>query len=87
MFAKSEIKILQRQNAVFVPKEAIVEKNGQTYVFVLGENNKAERREVATGLRNDEAAEILTGLKEGEQLILNNQARLKDGIEVTTEQG
>lgn len=86
MFARGQIRVLQREAALSVSKDAVVEKNGRTYVYVLGEAQTVGVRDVELGLRNDEMVEIISGIREGEQLILNNFARLKEGVAVTLEQ-
>lgn len=87
MFARSQINVLQRDSALLVPKDSIIEKNGRIYVYIVNEDNIVSVRNVVLGLRNDAEVEIIEGLNEGERLILNNFARLKEGIVVNVEQG
>ncbi len=84
-FARSQIDILQRANTLFVPKEAVITKNGRTTVFVVRPDHTVEQREVHIGLLNDTEEEILDGLQDGDQVALSNQDRLKDGtlVDVT----
>ena len=80
MFTRTIINSVLRPQAVTVPKDAIVEKNGSAYVFVVGANNTLEQRTVQLGARGDDAIEILTGLNEGEKIALTNLARLRAGL-------
>ncbi len=80
MFARTVINALLRENVVVVPKEALLDKNGKSYVFVLGEDNKVEQRVVEVGARGDQNVEIITGLADGEQVAVNNLARLRPGM-------
>lgn len=85
MFAQSEITILQRPQTLFVPKDALLELNGQSKAYVIRDDDTIEIRTVKTGLRNDDYVEILDGLSAGERIAVTNTARLKDGTAVTVE--
>lgn len=82
LFARGFIDILQRENTLFVPKEAVFYKNGKPSVFVLNEDKTVEERAVTIGLLNDKEEEILSGLNDGETVILNNQDKLSTGVSV-----
>jgi len=85
MFAQSSVKVLQRRNTLYVPKDALLEINGISKLYIITTNNKIEIRQVKTGLRNDEYVEILEGLSDGDLIATSNTARLKDGTNVTIE--
>ncbi len=63
------IKIDGKENILIVPEEAVYEKNEKTYVEIL-ENGEAKEIEVTTGIENDDYIEILEGLTEGQEVIL-----------------
>lgn len=85
MFAQSSLEVLQRRNTLFVPKDALVEQNGVSQLYVINPDNTIAIRTVKTGLRNDNYVEILAGLSDGEQIATTNLARLRDGVSVTIE--
>jgi HlyD family secretion protein len=67
---------------VSVPPNA-VQVNGHTgSVFVLGENDTVEKREVALGLKTDQAVVILSGIAPGDRLASGDLAKLHDGDRV-----
>jgi len=82
LFAHTSLDILQRKNCLYVPKEAVLSRNGRQMVFVLDSGGRAEMREVRLGLMNDEADEILSGLSEGDEVIISNLDRLQQGMVV-----
>ena len=84
LFARSQIDILQRPQTLFVPKEAVINKNGRVTVFVVRPDQTVEERDVRIGLLNDTQEEIISGLADGEVVALSNQDRLKDGMTVDT---
>ena len=86
LYAHTAIDILQRPDTLFVPKEAVVSRNGHTKVYIINADGKVEAREVKIGLMNDESEEILDGLEEGDVVILSNQDKLKEGMTVETKE-
>lgn len=83
MFAQASIEVLQRPNTLFVPKDALVEQNGTSQLYVILPNDTIEIRTVTTGVRNDEYVEIMDGLSDGDYIATTNLARLKNGTHVT----
>lgn len=86
LFARAYASIVQRKNAIFVPKEAVVRRNGKTSLFVIHEDLSVERRSVRVGLINDQMEEILEGVNEGETVAVNNQDKLSDGVKIRVDE-
>ncbi len=82
LFGRAEIEGTMRTKAIFVPKEAVSNENGKTYVYVISADGVAQKRAVRTGLSNDEAIELLSGVTAGERVAVTNASRLSDGIRV-----
>ena len=82
LFAHTAVDILQRPQTIFVPQEAVLTRNGVNSVFVLLPDGTVEQREVKIGLLNDKDEEIISGLSEGEQVVLSNQDKLQTGTKV-----
>ncbi|MCM1119982.1 MAG: efflux RND transporter periplasmic adaptor subunit [bacterium] len=59
-----------RENVLRVPEKAIYEADGKAYVYVLGDDEMREVKWVETGLYGDDMVEILSGLTEGERVVL-----------------
>lgn len=68
-------------NHLVVPVSAIVENNGQNYLFVI-KDGIAKKTTVVTGLQNDKEVEILKGLKGGETVAVTNASHLFDSMPV-----
>ena len=81
MFARGEIVVEERQNAVVVPKEAVIVRGGRQRVFVV-DGNKAAERPVEMGITNVDWAEILHGVSPGERVIVMGHQALSDGDSV-----
>ena len=76
MFARGYLKILIKEDALYVNKDIIKD------VFIVNKNNQLEQREVTLGINNDTEVEIIDGINEGEVVVLDNLSRLRDGIKV-----
>lgn len=87
LFAQTEIKSVLRKNIVVVPKEAVLDKNGKSYVYIVNSQNTVEERIVQVGAVGDKNTEILTGLKEGDEIANSNLSRLFSGMVITRTQG
>jgi membrane fusion protein (multidrug efflux system) len=77
-FVRVEIKTDTRQNAVLIPKKAVLEEDGQHYVFVA-DKDTANRVKVNLGYQREEQVEVLGGLKVGQQVVVAGQGALKKG--------
>lgn len=59
-----------RENVLYLPKAAVHMANEQYYVYYIDEEGIRRMKDVETGLVADEHVEILSGLSEGEEVIL-----------------
>ncbi|MGQ9455619.1 MAG: efflux RND transporter periplasmic adaptor subunit [Armatimonadota bacterium] len=74
MTADVEFIVRRIEKALYVPIEAIVERNGQTYVFVK-EGKGWRRTRVKTGAYNDNFVCITQGLRRGESVVLRDPTK------------
>ena len=81
MYARLEVPVEQREETILIPLEALVMEEGADSVFVL-ENNKALKKQVLLGLRDEKHVEILEGLNSGDRVIVRGQSSLLSGMEV-----
>ena len=70
------------ENALTLPREAIEQDAGQPFVWVLGQNQTAEKRPVELGIQNAARTEITGGLDGSEQVLLEGSASLTAGTRV-----
>jgi multidrug efflux pump subunit AcrA (membrane-fusion protein) len=69
MTATVNISLQKRENVLTVPNGAIRREGGKKIVFVL-QNNQPVKREVKTGWKDSSYTEILSGLNEGERVVV-----------------
>jgi membrane fusion protein, multidrug efflux system len=68
----------QRQ-AIAIPVKAIVQRGQLTGVFVVDDTNFARLRLVKTGRTSGNRVEVLSGLSEGERIVIGGVAKVNDG--------
>jgi membrane fusion protein, multidrug efflux system len=78
MFARVNIVYERRDNALQVPRNAILDSDGAQSVFVVA-GNKAEQRRIVPGLINGGWVEVKEGLKGDERIVVVGQGGLKTG--------
>ena len=82
IFATAELIIKENQNAVVVEKQALVNDDAGSFVFVVGENLISEKRSVKPGIVDGEKLEVIKGIKEGENIVIKGQNKLIGGEKV-----
>ena len=82
MFARVTINQGNQENVV-VPDRAVVKQtgSGNKYVYVLN-GNKVSFKRVELGQRLDNTYELLSGIEDGDTVVITGQVRLTDGAEV-----
>ncbi len=78
MFAKGEF-ALGSSNALTLPQQALVLRDGFTYGMRIEANNKISQVKMQTGRRVGDAVEVLQGAKAGERYVASGAAFLADG--------
>jgi hypothetical protein len=69
MYARVDLMVEDKDNVLVVPKISLVDSGGERGVFQPSEDNKAKFKAVKIGIENNETAEILEGLADGEVII------------------
>ncbi len=83
--ARAHLVLERIPEALLVPEAALQRgTQGQTFVWVV-EDGAARMRDVEVGHRFQGRAVVADGLNEGEMVVLEGVARLRDGIAVTTQ--
>ena len=71
-----------------VPDLAVVRQQGagDRYVYVLEDDGTVSFRRVELGVRMGSEYEVLSGVKDGEKVVVEGQLRIRDGIQVEVKQ-
>lgn len=81
-----EITVEKKENVLRIPDLAVFEKEMKDCVYVI-EDGKASLREIETGLEGEDFIEVVSGLSEGDMVILSPGDDIEDGVKIKTEAG
>lgn len=82
MFIQASLATATREKAVVVPEDAVLTSLNQRIVWVVGPDNKVDRREVTLGVRRPGFVEIANGVTAGEKVVVGGAERLQPGAPV-----
>lgn len=80
MYAEVTLMLEKRDAAIAVPITALQRSEaGSAAVLVVTQQNRVETRAIKTGLETSRDAEVQSGLREGELVVIGNRSALRDG--------
>lgn len=82
MFAEVRVITEQKDNIVKVPADVLIRRFGETFVYVVTDEDTVERRVVNPGIEIDNKLEITEGLAPDERVVYQGQNLLEDGSQV-----
>ena len=80
-FANVQIELPVIAEALYIPRQALLGSVNDAKVYVA-ENGKATLRSITVSEGNDQFLQVISGLTENEQVIVNGQINLADGKEI-----
>lgn len=81
MFAKIEIPVKEKKNVLAIPKKAILSRLNTAIVFVEEKPGEFHQKEIITGLQYNGWVEVIEGLKEGENIVIQGNFLLLSELE------
>lgn len=83
MFARARV-TFATNHSIVIPDIAVVKQqgSGQKSVFVLNADNTVSSRVITLGKHQESEYEVLSGLSEGEKIVVKGHTALKEGSEV-----
>ena len=82
MAAEVEIVTEQQNDALTVPKKAVFEEDGQNYVYIVGEDNRAVKTPVDNGIETDSEVEIISGVDAQDTIVIGGLSLIKDNTKL-----
>lgn len=82
MYTESELSLRQKQNALTLPLEAVVRNGDDATVLAVNSQNILDERHVKLGLEDNSRIEVLSGLSEGDRVIIGNRSQFRAGQKV-----
>jgi len=85
MFTRIWVSVYEKKNTIKVPYSCLYDADNDgefDSVYAVGEDNLAKLQPVKVGYISTDYVEIVDGLREGEQVVSESMADLKDGVKV-----
>lgn len=79
LYADADVALEHRDDIPTVPLQAVNHDGIKTTVFVVGKNSELEDRPITLGLQTANDAEVVSGLAEGEEVVVSDRSGLKPG--------
>lgn len=83
LFANVDLRLAEIENAIVVPESALMKQADQVQLYVVGPENKADLRNVKTGVRMEGRVQIVEGVQAGEAVISEGNQKIGPGVPVT----
>jgi RND family efflux transporter MFP subunit len=82
MYTESEISLRQKQNALTLPLEAVVRNGDDATVLAVNSQNVLDERHVKLGLEDNARVEVVSGLSDGDRVVIGNRSQFRSGQRV-----
>ncbi len=76
LFARVRLLGASQSNALLIHEQSVLTDQDRRYVYVLGKDNAAERRDVTLGAHIDALRVVESGLKPGDKVIVNGMTKI-----------
>ena len=82
LYAEATLALDRRDNAIAVPLQAVSQNGDRSTVDVVSPTGTIEPRNISLGIQTPKEAEVLSGLREGEMVVVSDRSSLKAGQQV-----
>jgi multidrug efflux pump subunit AcrA (membrane-fusion protein) len=79
MYADVRLDANSRADALTIPVQAVQHKDGKSTVMVVDQQNRVQPREIQTGVEDSSRVEVVSGLSEGDRVIVGNFGAFQAG--------
>ena len=82
MYAETRLALREKKNVLTIPLEAISRNGDEATVLAVNVDNIVEERKVRLGVEGSARVEVLSGLNEGERVIIGNRSEYHNGEKI-----
>jgi membrane fusion protein (multidrug efflux system) len=79
MFGRIRVDLGSRTNSILVPQRAVGELQGKSFVWTIGQDNKAKQQSVQTGDQAGDNVLVQNGLKSGDRIVVEGLQKVREG--------
>jgi RND family efflux transporter MFP subunit len=82
LYAEATLTLERKNSALVLPLQAVNQAGDQATIFLVDPNNTLQERKIVIGLQTATDAEVLSGLNEGDRVVISDRSALKAGMHV-----
>jgi membrane fusion protein, macrolide-specific efflux system len=82
MYTETRLSLREKRNALTIPLEAVSRNGEEATVLAVNAENVVEERKVRLGVEDSARIEVLSGLSEGERVIIGNRSEYHNGQKI-----
>jgi RND family efflux transporter MFP subunit len=82
MYAEVDLRLAHKDAALTVPVQAVSRNGAESSVLIVDRQNRLEEREVRLGLEGTSNVEVLSGLNEGDRVLIGSRGQFRAGDRV-----
>lgn len=79
VYAEATLSLDRKGDALVVPLQAVNQGTDRASVLVVDQANKVEDRQIELGIQTESNAEVLSGLHEGDKVVISDRSGLRPG--------
>jgi len=82
MYAETRLSLAEKKNVLSVPLEAVARNGDDATVLAVNSQNVLEERRVELGLEDNVRVEVLSGLSDGDRVVIGNRSQFRSGQKI-----
>jgi RND family efflux transporter MFP subunit len=82
MYTETKLSLREKKNAFTIPLEAVSRNGDEATVLAVNGENIVEERELRLGVEDSARIEVLSGLNEGDRVIIGNRGEYHNGQKI-----
>jgi RND family efflux transporter MFP subunit len=82
MYTETQLVLAQRPSTLSLPLEAVMQSGNNATVLMVTPQNTVEESKITLGLQGKSRVEVLSGLNEGDRVVIGNRSQFRDGEKV-----
>jgi len=79
MYAYVSFPVMEKKNALAVPIQAVSREGNKATTYRVNHDNQIEILPVSTGIETRSQVEVVSGLSEGDRVVVGNTSQLRQG--------
>jgi len=82
MYTETQVALREHKNVLTIPLEAVTRNGDDATVLAVNPQNVVEERHVRLGLEDETRVEIVSGLADGDRVIIGNRSAFRNGQKI-----